>query len=402
MSALGLQQWFAAARIDLTRLRLQPAGAIVTVCGFLAVTGVLVAVLSIAAGYRATFAGTGSPDVALILGGGADTEIGSNVDVDVLHQAAQMPAVAVDSDGPLLAPESLQTLEVTFKHGGPHAHILLRGVSPAMFRVHPQVRLIRGRNFKPGLNEIIVGAAALQRFNLKLNSTITDDGGHSWTIVGVFKASHTTYGSEAWADVHAIQSAFDQSNHYAAILAKLRSPNDFAAFKSHMEGTAGMHVKVERESTYYAEQSKNLAKVISIAGGIAALLMGIAAVFGAMSTLYTAIANRAGEIAVLRAIGFGRGAVLNAVMLESLALSLAGGIIGAALAYTMFNGFQASTLAASGSISSNTPQVAFAFRVTPTVVAVGVAWALIMGFIGGLFPAIRAARLPVAKALRDT
>jgi putative ABC transport system permease protein len=321
--------------------------------------------------------------------------------MDALHTAAQAPEVARSKAGSLVAPELLTTVPVSYKQSGASARVLLRGATSTLFEVHPQVHLIAGRRFKSGLNELIVGQSAAARFkHMKLGDKIKVEG-KSWTVVGIFSAPHSIYDSEAWADLGALQDALKKQNNYSAALAKLISPAAFDAFKQRLGKTPGLNVKVERENHYYTNRSSEMAKVIHIAGGLTAFLMGIAAIFGAMSTLYTVVANRAAEIGVLRAIGFGRLAVLGAVLAESLVLGLIGGVIGAGLAYAFFNGFQASTLNASQSVTNTTPQVAFAFAVTPIVMAIGMAWALIMGLIGGFFPAVRAARLPVAKALRE-
>jgi putative ABC transport system permease protein len=398
---MALRQWISAIELNLAEMPSRPGQTLVTIAGFAAVTGVLVAVLAIAAGYRNAFGHTGAANVALIMNQRADSPLQSQISTDALHTAEQAPEVARSKTGSLVAPELLTTVPVTHRHTGASARVLLRGATSELFGVHSRVHLVAGRRFKTGLNELIVGQSAAARFkHMKLGDKIKVEG-KSWTVVGIFSAPHSIYDSEAWADLGALQDALKKQNNDSAALAKLTSPAAFDAFKQRLEKTPGLNVKVDREDHYYTNRSSDMAKVIHIAGGLIALLMGIAAIFGAMSTLYTVVANRAAEIGVLRAIGFGRLAVLGAVLAESLVLGLIGGVIGAGLAYAFFNGFQASTLNASQTVTNTTPQVAFAFAVTPIVMAIGVAWALVMGFIGGFFPAVRAARLPVAKALRE-
>lgn len=394
---------FSVIAFNLKSLPDRTGGAVVIVVGIAIVSAVLCGALAIADGYRQAFAAVGQPDVAIVVSPQAKSEMNSQLSQQEVNAIEQAPGVAQAAGGPLVAPDLLHTLKVHYRERDLSAQTLLRGIGADFRRLHPQVQLIAGRWFKPGNAEIVVGQAAAARFeNLALGKKITSDG-KTWTVVGLFSAGHTVFGSEAWTGLGDVQDATDNANTYSAAYVKLTSPAAFNRFKQALANNPQLVVKAEREQAFYANQSSGLTGVISEVGGAAALLMGIAAIFGAMSTLYTAIANRAREIATLRAIGFRRQAVLAGVLAESLFLALIGGVIGAAFAYAFLNGFQASTVAATGgSISNNTPQVAFAFAVTFEAMAIGVAWALIMGFVGGLFPAIRAARLPVATALRET
>lgn len=387
---------------NLMSLRNRIGGATVIVVSIAVVAGVLCGALAISTGYKQAFAATGRPNVAIVLSQGAASEFGSTLAQNDINVIGQAPGVAHDSSGALVAPDALTTLVAHYRDRSVSARVVLRGISLALRKVHPDVKLVQGRWFKPGVSEIVVGAAAAARFkHFAIGSKIAGDY-KTWTVVGLFRAPGTAFASEAWTAAGDVQDATQSANYNAAYV-KLTSAGAFPAFKRAVENNPQLTVKAEREQGYYTRQSSGLGDFVSKVGGFAALLMGIAAIFGAMSTLYTAIANRAREIATLRAIGFGRGAVLTGVLAESLFLALVGGIVGAAVAYGFLNGFSASTVAPSGqNLSNKTPQIAFAFAVTFGVMSVGVGWALIMGFIGGLFPAIRAARLPLATALRQT
>ncbi|HET8551360.1 MAG TPA: ABC transporter permease [Gammaproteobacteria bacterium] len=367
------------------------------VLGFAAVVAVLVAALSISAGFRAAFGATGADDVAVVLSGKADTEATSTLSADDIHAIASLPGVAHTPNGPLAAPEMVGTLDVNYKQSGKDASIVFRGVTPNARRLRPAVTLVKGRWFKSGLNEIVVGTAATARFkNLAVGNSITYRG-KQWQVVGIFSAGHSVFGSEAWTDVQVLQDAHKRPNLYSADFVKLTSPAAFAAFKQAATHDPRLDVTVKRARDYYAQQARGLSEFIAVAGAIIAGVMGIAAIFGALNTMYTMVSVRGREIATLRALGFGRLPVLLSVVVEALVLGLLGGVLGGVIAWLLFNGYQASTFN-----TSNAGQVAFAFAVTPAAIGTGIGFALILGLIGGFFPAIRAARLPVATALRET
>ncbi len=377
-------------------------GAVVIVVGIAVVSAVLAGALAIAAGYHRAFASVGQPDVVMVVSPKAKSEVVSRLSKEEVTAVKQAPGVARTASGPLVAPDYLDALKVHYRESGLTAQIALRGITTNFKILHPKVTLLAGRWFKPGTAEIDVGQGAASRFDhLQIGDKITSNG-KTWTVVGILDGAGTAFGSEAWTGLGDVQDANQNSNSDTAAYVKLTSPAAFKAFSQALADNPQVVVKAVRERKFYAAQSSRLTGMISKIGGVAALLMGIAAMFGAMSTLYTAIANRAREIATMRAIGFRRGAVLTGVIAESLFLALLGGIVGTVIAYAALNGFHASTIAASGQMISNkTPQVGFTFAVTPVVMAIAVGWALIVGLIGGLFPAIRAARLPVATALRQ-
>jgi putative ABC transport system permease protein len=247
-----------------------------------------------------------------------------------------------------------------------------------------------------GTNEVIVGRGASVQFaNLELGNTIVS-GQNRWQVVGIFEADGGVAESEIWCDSRVLQGAYRRGNSYQSVLARLDSSDSLKAFTDWLTSNPAVNVMVRRENEYYAGQSRALTSLIQVVGYGIAALMGIGAIFGAILTMYTAVATRAREIATLRALGFNTGSVLVSVLGESLALGLIGGVLGGAAAYFAFNGYQTSTMN-----FQTFSQVAFAFRVTPALLVTGIVYALIMGLIGGLFPAIRAATLPIPSALRE-
>jgi putative ABC transport system permease protein len=367
---------------------------LVALIGFAGVVTVLVALLSVRAGFKATLAATGRSDVAIVLRGGAGAEINSiltNQDAKIVGTA---PGVANGLHGPMISPELLVIINRRERGGEVEANVPFRGVTSTAFAVHPKVHIIAGRRFRPGLNEVIVGKAAAGKFQgLQLGNTFTSGRLH-WRVVGIFDDGGGLHNSEIWTDLAALQQAYRRGSSVESVYARLRSPKTFKSFKAALSHNPSLKVSVQRETDYYAEQSKTLSQLISVAGGAIAFLMGIGAIFGAINTMYTTVSDRTAEIGTLRALGFGRLPVLASVVLESLAIGLVGGIAGGALAYFLFNGFEASTL-------SGLSQVIFRFAVTPTLIVIGISYALVMGFIGGILPAIRAARLPIASAIRE-
>ena len=369
---------------------------ITAVVGVAGVVAVLVAVLSIAAGFRATLEGSGRPDVALVMRSGSQSEMNSILMREDVRLVQDAPQVRRMEGEPAASAELFVVVDVPKRSTGTSANVPLRGVQPAAFRVRDRVEIVEGRRFTPGRNEVIVGSGAAAEFaGLDVGNTLRW-GETEWTVVGRFDAGGTVADSEIWCDVGVLQPAYRRGSSFQAVYARLESPEAFEAFEAGLEADPRLDVSVQRESTYYAEQSQGLATFISVAGTAIALLMAIGAVFGALNTMYNAVAARSREIATLRALGFKSGPVVLSVLVESLALALAGGAMGGILAYLAFDGFQAATLN-----WQSFSQVAFAFRITPPLVVMGLVFALAIGFFGGLFPAVRAARLPVATALRE-
>jgi len=363
--------------------------------GVAGVVGVMVAVLSIAEGFEATLARTGSADNAMVMRSGADSELSSALTLDQTRIIADAPGVRRTEGGPVASAELYVIVDLPMRSTGTEANVPLRGVQPAAFEVREQVRVVQGRSFEPGRNEILAGVGASGQFaGTDLGGTLRF-GDNEWTVVGLFEASGSLSESELWCDVNVLQPAYRRTL-FQSVYAKLESPAAFDAFKDALTTDPRLQVQVERESDYYAGQSELLHGVITGLGTLVAALMGIGAVFGAINTMYSAVAARGREVATLRALGFGAGPAVMAVLIESLLLALAGGVLGGVAAYAAFNGYQAATLN-----WASFSQVVFAFEVTPRLLATGLAASLLMGLIGGLFPAIRTARIPVATALRE-
>jgi putative ABC transport system permease protein len=396
MTMRGLSQLIALVGVNLRTLGQRRGSALSTIVGVACVVAVFVIVLSIGEGFRATMAATGSPDSALVLRGGSDSEMMSGLLVDSTRIVADAPGVARSAAGPQASAELFVVVDLPKRSTGTDANVPLRGVQPAAFAVRKSFKILAGRNFEPGKNEIVVGRGAADQFaGLELGRTLRW-GENQWTVVGVFSDGGSLSESEIWCDARVLQPAYRRGNTFQSVHARLESPAAFTAFKDALTADPRLDVKVVRESEYYAGQSEALTTLVRKLGGLITVLMALGAIFGALNTMYNAVASRTREIATLRALGFGRGPVVFSILAESLVISLAGAAIGGAVAYFGFNGFQTSTLN-----WQSFSQVAFAFRVTPTLLVTGIVIALAIGLIGGLLPAIRAARLPVATALRE-
>ena len=392
----SLKQLVAVTFLNLRTIPQRLGSSTVAVIGIAGVVIVFVAVLSIAEGFRKTMAGTGSPSKAMIMRGGADTELSSILmrdDVDIIKQA---PGIAPGATGPMASAELFVIVDLPKKSTGTAANVPIRGVQPEAVATREKLQIVEGRMFEFGRNEVIVGRAAQGQFSgLDVGSRISA-GSNAWEIVGAFEAGGSVSESEIWVDASVLQSAYRRGASYQSVMARLTSADAFDGFKNALTSDPRLDVQVVRESDYYAEQSVMLSNLIKTIGYLIAFLMGIGAVFGAINTMYNAVASRTREIATLRAIGFGSMPVVASVIGEALTLAAVGGLIGGAIAYLAFNGYQTATMN-----FQTFSQVAFSFAVTPALLVQGLVFALVMGFVGGLFPAIRAARLPIVTALRE-
>lgn len=392
-----LKQIAEIAWMNLRNIPQRLGTSLVIVVGIAGVVAVLVALLAMAEGFRATLAGTGKDDRAIVLREGANAELSSGLSreqVDLIKRAA---GVRRDAAGePIASAELLVIADLPKAGTRSMANAQVRGVQPEAFVLRPEVKIVEGRNFTPGPRELIVGRGAASAFDgLAVGSTI-DFRDSAWTVVGHFEAGGGSHESELWGDAEVVQSAY-RRNGFQSVSAQLESAAALDTFREALAADPRLTLKVQSQKDYYEAQSRQLSTVIDIVGTVIAAIMAIGAVFGALNTMYAAVATRGREIATLRAIGFGGLPVVVSVMIEALLLALAGGILGALLAYVVFNGYTVSTL--NGASFS---QVAFDFRVTPELMQRGLTWALVIGLIGGLIPAIRAARLPVTTALRAT
>lgn len=367
---------------------------LVIVIGIAGVVGVMVALLSMSAGLEKTLNGTGRDDRVVITRGGSNGELASFLDRASGTLVKQDPAIARGADGlPLASGELIIITEVPRFGQKTGANVTLRGVEPAGFAMRPELRIVEGRKFRPGLREIVVGEAASRQFEGLAVGTPLRFRGSTWTVVGVFSTGGDARESELWTDAETAQSAFNRSG-YSSVLAQLASVDGFETMKERLTGNPQLNVDVQRERAFFSGQSSGLTAIIGVLAGLVALIMAIGATFGALNTMYSAVSARTAEIGTLRALGFGAMPVVASVMAEALVLAISGGVLGAGLAYLLFNGYSVSTL------GSGFTQVAFKFAVTPGLVMTGLALSLFIGFVGGLLPAIRAARMQVTSALR--
>jgi putative ABC transport system permease protein len=367
---------------------------LVIVIGLAGVVAVFTALLAMAQGFSATLQDSGRADNAIVLRGGSDVELNSGIGIDEVTLIKLGPGIRRGSDGKPLAAGEIMVITELLKKGETRngANITLRGVEPASFELRPQLRIVEGRMFKPGLREIVAGAGVARQYaGVEVGNTLRMRGS-DWTVVGIFEAGDSN-DSELWADLGAAQSAFNR-NAVSAVRIGLESPAALQTLSDALTKDPRLTVDVQQELEYYSEQTKQFRIMISVLAGVVTTIMAFGAIFAALNTMYAAVAARTREIATLRAIGFGALPVLVSVMIEALVLALVGGIIGAALAWALFDNLSVSTLGA------NFTQVMFAFKVGGQLVLTGLGIALLIGFIGGLLPAIRAARLQVTTALR--
>jgi len=381
--------------VNLRTIPQRLGASLAAVVGVAGVVAVMVAVLSIGEGFRQTLATTGDGATVIVLRGGTDTEMNSVLSLDSTRIIADAPGILRSGGMPVASSELFVIVGLAKKSTGTDANVPLRGVQEMAFDVRPRVRIVEGRRFEPGRNEVIVGLGAVESFSgLDIGSELKF-GNSIWTVVGHFSAGGTLPESELWADAKVVGPAYMRGEIFQAVYARLESAAAFQPFKDALTSDPRLDVKVEREAEYYAGQSRYITLLIQTLGLLVAVVMGFGALFGAFNTMYSAVAARTREIATLRAIGFGAGPVVVSVLVESLLLASLGAVAGAAGAYFAFNGFRAATLN-----WDTFSQVTFSFAVTPELMLLGIVYALILGTIGGLFPAIRAARLPVATALR--
>ncbi len=392
------RQAAAVANVGISTMGQRLGSTAVIVVGIAGVVAVLVALLSMAEGYAETLRNTGSTETAIVMRGASASEVMSVLDHDSIVQISQAAGIAKDAKGePIVSDEMVVAANLPLKGGAAdeEGSVQLRGVGEQAWVVRPQVKIVDGRRFKPGLRELIVGRGAVKQFANLVPGQELRLGSQQWTVAGVF-ASGDAMESEIWADANVVADTYRRGSSRASVTVRLADPKAFAAFKTGLESNPQLKVDVTTTLDYFSKQSEGMTKVIRVMGLAVGAIMGIGAMFGALNTMFAAVAARAREIATLRAIGFPGLPVVVAVMLETMLLALIGGVVGSLLAYLVFNGYGASTMAG-GSVG----KLNFELRVTPDLLWTGLKWALAIGFIGGLFPAVRAARLPVTTALRE-
>ncbi|GAB3104615.1 ABC transporter permease [Lysobacter terrae] len=389
-----LSQITAITGLNLKSIPERWASSLVIVVGLAGVVAVFTALLAMAAGFDKTLAATGRTDNAIILRGGSDAELNSGLGRDSATLIKQAPGIRKGVDGKPLASGEMIVIAELVRQGDQKngANITVRGVESNAFALRPQLKIVAGRMFRTGLRELIVGRGVTRQFQgAELGKTLRMRGS-DWTVVGIFE-SGDAYDSELWTDAEVAQTTFNRRG-YSSVLVGLDGANGLKTLQDNLKTDPRLEVDVKSQQEYFSGQTKNFRKQIGFLASVVTLIMALGAIFAALNTMYAAVATRAKEIATLRAIGFGGLPVLMSVMIESLVLAFAGGVLGAIIAYLLFNNFSVSTL------GENFTQVVFAFKVTPPLVVTGLVIALVIGFIGGLLPAWRAARMPVTTALR--
>lgn len=368
----------------------------VAVFGVACVVGVFIGVLSMASGFQRTMTNAGAEDTLVVMRAGANSEMSSGLSYEQTQLIANLPGIAKINSLPISSPELFVVVDVPKRTTNTSANVPLRGVEPMAFKVRDTFTIVEGRNFEPGKHELIVGRGAQHQFSNMAVGEKIKFGQTEWQVVGAFTVGGGLAESELWCDAKMLQTAYRRGNSYQTIRVKLADKNNLAEFKAAVASDPKFTMDVQRETDYLAAQSEPLSKFIKIVGYPLAFLMALGAIVGALNTMYTSVANRAREIATLRALGFGATPVAISTLVESLLLAFIGGLIGALVVYLVFNGYTVSTLN-----FASFSQVVFDFAVTPDLLMQGILFAVAIGLLGGVFPAVRAARLPVAEALRD-
>jgi putative ABC transport system permease protein len=389
------RQTLSVARIGIATIPQRLGSSTVVVVGIAGVVGVLVALLAMGAGFEKILKQTGSDDTVIVLHSGSDSEATSTLDHDTVSIISQAPQVLRDTDGrPVTSAEQLVVASLPTRSTGLEASIAMRGVGEPIWTLARHVRIVAGRKFTPGLRELIVGQATRDEFvGLNVGATVSFDG-ESWPIVGVFD-SGDAHNSEIWGDAQAIGSSYRRGGTVNSLLLRLTDASAFDTLKAGIESDPRLKVTVQTTREYYSRQSESIAQIVGIVGTTIGAIMALGAIFGALNTTYAAVTDRAREIATLRAIGFHTVPVIVSVLLETMLLAVLGGAVGAGLTWMLFDGFTAST------VGANSSQVVFAFDVSRELLMSGLEWALAIGLVGGLLPALRAARVPIVLGLRE-
>jgi putative ABC transport system permease protein len=365
-----------------------------TVVAIALVVVVLLAFLAMAHGFARTIAGSGSPDVGIILRGGSQAELNSVIARDQVRLIEEGPGIARNPEGkPLTSAELYLVVDGIKRTTKTKANLPLRGIGQEGAAVRRNIKIVEGRMFAPGSNEIVVGKALLREFEgFEIGKTLKFGTGR-WTVVGIFDADGSVFESEIWADLPVVQSLFNRNNAFQTVRVRLTGDAGFEQLKTYVDTDPRLKLEAKTEAQYFADQASQTTDLIQKLGWPLAIAMAFGALAGALNTMYSSVAARATEIATLRALGFGAFPAFAGTLIESLVLAVIGGVIGAAATYLIFNGFSASTL------SAGFTQVVFSFSLSPALIAQGIIMALIVGLLGGIFPAIRAARMPIVDGL---
>lgn len=395
LTRTGQQSW-SVTRLGMASIPQRLGSSAVVVVGIAGVVGVLVALLSMAEGFASTLRDTGNDDTVIVIRAGSQTELNSVIDHDTAVVASQAAQVLHNAKHePIASPELEVIASLPKKSDGLDSNVAIRGVGLHAWELWPSVKIIAGRKFTPGLHELIAGKGAVVQFRgLNVGSNLRLSG-QSWMIVGTFD-SGDSHNSELWGDTDIVGSAYRRGGSTSSVTMRLVDKGEFEPLKAALTTDPRIKVDVETTRDYYSKQSERTTGALKILGFTVGVIMAVGAVFGALNTMYAAVATRAREIATLRAIGFRGVPVVVSVLIETLLLALLGGVLGAGIAWAVFDNYTASTLS-----TTNFSQVVFAFSVTPALLWGGLTWALAIGFVGGLFPAVRAARIPVTEGLRE-
>ena len=391
-----LRQCQAVTVYNLATVWQRRAVSVVAVFGIAAVSAVLVAVLSMATGFRAVVAGQARDDVAIVLRGGMNAETSSILDREDIQVLEQAPGVSRGASGVLVSPELFVIIDRQKIGVGTDANVPLRGIEDASYEVRGNIEIVEGRRFEPGRNEVIVGVGAAASFEgLNLGERI-DVGRASWEVVGHFTAGGGVSESEIWTDNRVLQQAYQRGASFNSALVRLTDADAFEEFQAAVENDPRVNLTAMTQTTYLAEQSAVIEVFISALGWFVVAFMSVGAVFAALNTMYAAVSTRAREIATLRALGFNRLPVMVSVVTESLAFAVIGAVLGGSASWLLFDGFRAATLN-----WASFSQVAFAFRVTPDLMVQAIVLSLVIGAIGGFLPAVSAVRGSLIGSLRE-
>ncbi len=381
---------------NIRSLRVRWTSTVVAVLGIAGTVGVFVAMLALAKGFKATLVSSGSPRNALVSRAGSTSEMISAVNADSTKIIQDAPGVARDASGPIVSPEIVVVANLPLKATGTDANVQVRGLTPTALQVRDNVKIVAGRMFQAGLNELVVGRYVAGTYaGLDLGDTIKFGGG-TWKVVGTFDAGGSAFDSEIWADANVVRDVYKRPpGNSSSVTVRLASAGDFTKFKDALTSDPRLNVQVDREIDYYDKQSRALTRLITVLGTMVGIVMGVGAVFGALNTMYSAVSERSREIATMCALGFGAGSVVSSFVFEAVCIAFIGGALGC-LAVLPLNGLT------TGTMNWQTfSHLAFAFRITPALLVGGVIFSLLMGVVGGVPPAVRAARARVAVALRE-
>ncbi|MES1190791.1 MAG: ABC transporter permease [Steroidobacter sp.] len=392
----ALTQLSAITSMNVRNIRERKTSSLVAIIGIAGVVAILVGVLSMREGFRATLDLSGAKDVAIIMRSGANSEMSSGLSLEQTRLIADAKAVAKKDGQPIASPELYVVVDVPTRSTHTAANVPFRGVGPAAAALRQHFKIVSGRMFTPGKFEVIVGRGAASQFAGLDVGTQVKWGTTVWEVVGEFEDAGGVSESEIWTDATVLQGAYNRGTSYQSVRVKLTSPSAMQALKDELTTNPQLNLRILSEADYYAEQSRSLSIMVTTVGYTVAILMGLGAIFSALNTMYSAVSARTKEIATLRALGFGKFSVVVSVLSEAMLLGLIGGVVGCLVAYVGFNGIRASTLN-----FTSFSQITFAFTVTPSLLLGGLIYALALAFIGGFMPGVRAANLPIVSGLRE-